>query len=148
MLKGSDSEIHDKTAKITNYLKQLISKMNTTKFSTVIVILMLKSKIIQETKVLIYHIINSWDLWGLTWPDRGVMSLRPLWSPDADHETTTRPKKPCCLTTFSWITLSLWSNSWTVSSLESYNNPDNAFDIVQYCNLNVSRTFIKCHSVC
>lgn len=45
--KGSDSEIHDKTTKITNYLKQLISKMNTTKFSTVIVILMLKSKIIK-----------------------------------------------------------------------------------------------------
>lgn len=36
MLKGSDSEIHDKTTKITNYLKQLISKMYTTKFSTVI----------------------------------------------------------------------------------------------------------------
>lgn len=47
MLKGSDSEIHDKTTKITNYLKQLISKMYTTKFSTVIVILMLKSKIIK-----------------------------------------------------------------------------------------------------
>lgn len=57
MLKGSNSEIHDKTTKITNYLKQLISKMYTTKFSTVIVILMLKSKIIQETKVLINHII-------------------------------------------------------------------------------------------
>lgn len=47
MLKGSNSEIHDKTTKITNYLKQLISKMYTTKFSTVIVILMLKSKIIK-----------------------------------------------------------------------------------------------------
>lgn len=48
MLKGSDSEIHDKTTKITNYLKQLISKMYTTKFSTVIiVILMLKSKIVK-----------------------------------------------------------------------------------------------------
>lgn len=47
MLEGSDSEIHDKTTKITNYLKQLISKMYTTKFSTVIVILMLKSKIIK-----------------------------------------------------------------------------------------------------
>lgn len=65
------------------------------------------------------YLINSLNLWQLTWPARGVMSLRPLWSPDADHVTTTRPKNPCCLTTFSWTTLSLWSSSCTVSSLES-----------------------------